>query len=97
MTQEKRRQEMPASTFAVVKDILVTDLGVEEERVTEDAHLLEDLELDSTDTVEISLQLKKRLGAEVKLQVRDDPTIKEVCAMVDSALASRKEGSASHT
>ena len=88
---------MPESTFAVVKDILVTDLGVEEEQVTEDAHLLEDLELDSTDTVEISLQLKKRLGAEVKLQVRDDPTIKEVCAMVDSALASRKEGSASPT
>lgn len=88
---------MQESTFAVVKDILVTDLGVEEEQVTQGAHLLEDLELDSTDTVEISLQLKKRLGADVKLQVRDDPTIEEVCAMVDTALASQKEGSATHT
>jgi acyl carrier protein len=88
---------MQESTFAVVRDILVTDLGVEEEKVTRGAHLLEDLELDSTDTVEISLQLKKRLGADVKLQVRDDPTIEEVCAMVDTALADQKEGSATHT
>jgi hypothetical protein len=43
------------------------------------------------------LQLKKRLGVEVKLQVRDDPTIGEVCAMVDAARAAQKEGSASHT
>lgn len=88
---------MPASTFAVVKDILVTDLGVEEEQVTQGAHLLEDLELDSTDTVEISLQLKKRLGADVKLQVRDDPTVGEVCTMVERALAGQREGSATHT
>ena len=88
---------MQESTFAVVRDILVTDLGVEEEKVTQGAHLLEDLELDSTDTVEISLQLKKRLGADVKLQVRDDPTIEEVCTMVDTALAGQREGSATHT
>ncbi len=93
MSQQPTQQ----STFEVVKDILVTDLGAEEEQVTEGAHLLDDLELDSTDTVEISLQLKKRLGADVKLAVRDDPTIAEVCAMVDTALASRKEGSASPT
>ncbi len=88
---------MPESTFAVVKDILVTDLGVEEEKVTPGAHLLEDLELDSTDTVEISLQLKKRLGAEVKLQVRDDPTVQDVCTMVESAPARQKEGFAPPT
>ena len=88
---------MQESTFSVLRDILVTDLGVEEEKVTQDAHLMEDLELDSTDTVEISLQLKKRLGADVKLQVRDDPTIAEVCTMVETALARQKEGSATHT
>jgi len=74
------------STFEIVKAILVDDLGIDENQVTEDAHLQEGLELDSTDTVEIALQLKKRLHIDVKLQLRDDPTISQLCDQVDRAV-----------
>lgn len=80
------QQQNTETTFAVVKEILVQDLGVDETSVTEDAHLLEDLELDSTDTVEIALQVKKRLGIELKLQIRDDPTVGDVVQEIDSLL-----------
>lgn len=73
------------STFDAVREILVEGLGIEEEQVTQEAHLQEDLELDSTDTVEIALQLKKRLGVDVKLQLRDDPTVAQLCEQVDLA------------
>jgi acyl carrier protein len=65
---------------------IIADLGIEPEEVTPDAHLRGDLELDSTETVEISLELKRRLGAEVKLELKEDPTIADVCALVDEAL-----------
>ena len=79
-----------AQTYDVVKDILVTDLGVEEGLVSRDAQLLDTLELDSTDTVEIALQLKKRLGVELKLQIRDDPTVGQIVEQVD-ALRARQD------
>jgi acyl carrier protein len=88
---------MQESTFSVVKDILVTNLGVDEELVTPDAHLLKDLELDSTDTVEISLQLKKQLGVELKLQIRDDPTVGQVCEQVDALRVEKPAGNVSAT
>ena len=85
MSQQPTQQ----STIEVVKDILVIDLGVEEGQVTEDAHLLYDLELDSTDTIEIALQLKKRLGVDLDLKIRDDPTVGQIVEQVDALQASK--------
>lgn len=78
-----KEAQAPENTFAVVKEILAQDLGVDESLITEDAHLLETLELDSTDTVEIALQVKKRLGVDLELQIRDDPTVGAVVKMID--------------
>ncbi|MBV8887110.1 MAG: acyl carrier protein [Chroococcidiopsidaceae cyanobacterium CP_BM_RX_35] len=69
-----------------LKDILL-DLGIPEESITDTALLRKDLQLDSTETVDISLGLKRRLGVNIKLESRKDMTLAEVCDMIDKAMA----------
>ena len=71
----------------VLKAIL-TDLGIPEELIHQDALLREDLQLDSTETVEIALGLKRKLGINVKLESRQDMTLAEVCNRVEAAMSS---------
>ena len=73
-------------SFDMLREILL-DLGIDEERISESAHLRKDLELDSTETVEMALELKRRFGVEVKLEARKDFTLSEVGAMIDHAKA----------
>mgnify|MGYP001206771498 CR=1 FL=1 len=73
--------------LATLKAILI-DLGIDESSLQEDAHLRKDLELDSTETVEIALEFKRRLGVEIKLTSRQDPTLAEVCSLVEQAQTS---------
>ena len=69
-----------------LKDILL-DLGIPEESITDTALLRKDLQLDSTETVDISLGLKRRLGVNVKLESRKDMTLAEVSEMIGKAMA----------
>ena len=69
-----------------LKEILL-DLGISEEEIKEDALLRKDLQLDSTETVEISLGLKRKLGVNVKIESRQDTTLGQVCEMVNQAMA----------
>lgn len=69
-----------------LKDILL-ELGIPEETITPDALLKKDMQLDSTETVEISLGLKRRLGVNVKIESRKDTTLTELCDMVNQAMA----------
>lgn len=73
--------------LTTLKEILI-DLGIDENALREDAHLRKDLELDSTETVEVALALKRQLGVEIKLESRQDPTLAELCAQVEQAKAS---------
>lgn len=70
----------------VLKEILV-ELGIPENSITENTLLYKDLKLDSTETVDISLGLKRQLGVNIKLESRKDLTLGEVCEMVNNALA----------
>lgn len=69
-----------------LKEILL-DLGIPENSITADALLRKDLQLDSTETVDISLGLKRSLGINVKLESRKDMTLAEVCEMVNQLMA----------
>src|SRR2546426_3354901 len=82
-----QRKEKRSMVFTTLREILI-DLGIDEHAIREDAHLREDLELDSTETVEIALELKRRLGVEIKLESRQDPTLAQVCFMVEQAMGS---------
>ncbi len=48
-----------------VKKIIVDQLGVEEELVTPDASVVEDLGADSLDTVELVMALEEEFGVEI--------------------------------
>lgn len=52
-------------TFAEVKSIIVDLLGVDEEKVTEEARFREDLEADSLDLVELIMAFEDKFGAEI--------------------------------
>lgn len=48
--------------FEKVRDIIVNNLSCDAERVTMDADLVEDLELDSLDAVDLNAALDEELG-----------------------------------
>lgn len=65
---------------------ILADLGIPEESLHHDALLHKDLQLDSTEIVEISLGLKRQLGVSVKLEGRQDITLAQVYNRVEAAL-----------
>ena len=48
-----------------VKDIIVEQLGVNADQVTQDAKFIEDLGADSLDTVELVMALEEEFGQEI--------------------------------
>jgi acyl carrier protein len=70
--------------FEILKNILL-DLGIDEERIHPNAYLHKDLELDSTETVQIALDLKRLCGVTIKVESRQDLTITNVCTIIDQA------------
>lgn len=75
--------------YEKLKDIIV-DLGIPEEEIHESAYLKRDLALDSTETVQISLELKKQFGVQIKIASLDDKTLKDICLQVQSELDEQK-------
>jgi acyl carrier protein len=67
---------------------ILTDLGIPEELIHQDALLREDLQLDSTETVELALALKRLLGVSVKLEGRQDITLAQLGNKVEAAIFS---------
>jgi len=53
------------ATFDRVKEIIVDQLGVDEEKVTMEANFTEDLEADSLDIVEMIMALEEEFDMEI--------------------------------
>ncbi len=56
---------MAEDTFQRVRKIIVEQLGVEEEEVTETASFVDDLNADSLDLVELIMSLEEEFGMEI--------------------------------
>ena len=56
---------MAEATEARVKEIIINELGVEPEKVTDDASFVEDLGADSLDTVELVMAFEEEFGIEI--------------------------------
>ncbi|HET8630347.1 MAG TPA: acyl carrier protein [Thermomicrobiales bacterium] len=59
---------MTAETGAVderLRKIIADQLGVEEDKVTPDAHFIEDLNADSLDLVELIMAIEEEFGIEI--------------------------------
>ena len=52
-------------TLDKVKEVVMDKLGVEESKITETAHFMDDLGADSLDTVELIMQLEEEFGIEI--------------------------------
>jgi len=63
----------------------LVELGIPEGMLHQDTLLHQDLQLDSTETVEISLRLKRQLGLNIKLESRQDMTLAQVCSLIETA------------
>lgn len=61
---------------------ILTELGVEPDSIADSAMLGSELELDSTDAVEIGLELKRRFNVTVKVQVKGRETIGDLANLV---------------
>lgn len=71
-------------TFQTVKDIIVDSLSCDEEDVTLEARLAEDLNADSLDAVELMMAIEDAFGIEVLDEAAQDmKTVKSIVAYVD--------------
>ena len=56
---------MSEPTEARVREIIVNELGVEPDKVTDDASFVEDLGADSLDTVELVMAFEEEFGLDI--------------------------------
>jgi acyl carrier protein len=56
---------MSEPTEARVREIIINELGVEPEKVTNDASFVEDLGADSLDTVELVMAFEEEFGIDI--------------------------------
>ena len=56
---------MSESVDARVREIIINELGVEPEKVTDDASFVEDLGADSLDTVELGMAFEEEFGLDI--------------------------------
>jgi len=68
-------------SIEAVKAILI-ELGVEEEHLAPNRHVRADLALDSTETTELELELRRRFNAVIDLWDRKDYTIEEIAQRI---------------
>jgi acyl carrier protein len=54
-----------------VKDIIAKHLGIDRDKVTEDANFIDDLGADSIDTVELAMSFEEKFGCEIPDEVAD--------------------------
>ncbi len=82
-----------ASTFDRVKAIVVEQLGVEEDEVTESASFVEDLGADSLDVVELVMALEEEFGIQIPEEEAEKiQTVGQAVSYIEEHLQAAKEG-----
>ena len=73
--------------FEAVKQHL-TGRGLDAEKITIDAHLLKDLDLDSLDTMELTLGMEELFGIEIPdAELEDLETVRDAVNLIERKLA----------
>ena len=78
------RQEIEAK----VKEFLIEDLEIDEERITPEARLKEDIGIDSLDFVDIVVIVEKKFGFKIKTEeMAKAKTFSQFCDYIETKLA----------
>ena len=81
-----------ATTFEKVKDIIVNQLNVKPEEVTEDANFTDDLGADSLDLVEVVMALEEEFEAPVPDEEAEKiKTVGDAVRFIDAKLAEKQQ------
>lgn len=84
MTQDEIR--------AKIKKIVVENLGVAEDQVTDDAQFSQDLGADSLDQVELVMSLEEEFGAEIRDEDADSlNTVGDAISYIEKRIADKAE------
>ena len=68
-----------------VKKIMVEHLGVEEDKITENASFIDDLGADSLDTVELVMAFEEEFGCEIPDDAAEKiATVKDAISYIES-------------
>lgn len=71
-----------------VRNFLIEDIEVDEEKITPDAKLKDDLGIDSLDFVDIVVIVEKNFGFKIKPEeMQGVTTLKEFCDYIESKVA----------
>lgn len=62
-----------------VNEVFIEDFEIPEEKILPDAHLFEDIGLDSLDIVDLVVALQKKFG----ISIREDERVREIRTMQD--------------
>ena len=74
--------------LAKVQDIMVDMFEIDRGDVTMDAHLMDDLDLDSIDAIDMVVKLQEMTGERVpEEQLRQIRTVKDVVDLIEAKLA----------
>ncbi|MBN2043973.1 MAG: acyl carrier protein [Anaerolineales bacterium] len=74
-----------SEVFADVKEIIVEQLGVDEDQVTMDSRFREDLEADSLDIVELIMAFEDKFGGEISDEdAQNIETVGDVVKFIES-------------
>ena len=76
---KKRGRTVSEQIEIKVKDILSEHLGVKLERITDEAHLVDDLGSDSLDAIEVSMALEEEFSIEIPdSEITEMPKVKDI-------------------
>jgi acyl carrier protein len=77
--------------YASIRSTLVDNFEIPSERVTMEARLMDDLELDSIDAIDMAVQIQELTGVRVEEeQLRKLQTVGDTVNLVEQLLASKK-------
>jgi acyl carrier protein len=81
---------MASANFAKVKEIIIEQLDVEADQVTEDASFIEDLGADSLDTVELVMALEESFDIEIPDEEAEKiKTVRDAVQYIDKHVGTR--------
>lgn len=70
---------------AKVREFLIEDLEIDEEKIVDDANLKDDMGIDSLDFVDIVVIVEKNFGFKIKPEeMQDVATLKQFCDYIES-------------